>query len=90
MLPREGLPDILLGLEALHELDDLQVGGIDLRVLGQVVVLLRIQDSLLEEVLADLPAVLLGDDHGERPEAGTVDDGGGGAERAREGAILPW
>lgn len=34
-------------------------------MLGQVVVLLSVQDSLLEEVLADLAAVLLGDDHGD-------------------------
>jgi hypothetical protein len=46
VLPGERLPDILLGLEALHELDDLQVGHIKLGVLGQVVVLLGIQAPL--------------------------------------------
>lgn len=42
VLPGEGLPDILLGLEALHELNHLQVGHVKLGVLGQVVVLLGI------------------------------------------------
>ena len=53
MLPREGLPDVLLGLEALHELDDLEVQGIDLGVLGQVVVLLGVQDSLCTRITID-------------------------------------
>jgi len=64
VLPGEGLPDVLLGLEALHELDHLQVGHVNLRVLRQVVVLLGVQHALFEEVLADLIAVLLRDDHG--------------------------
>ena len=46
ILPGEGLPDVLLGLEALHELDHLQVGHVDLRVLRQVVVLLGVQHAL--------------------------------------------
>ena len=33
VLPRESLPDEFLGLEALHELDHLQVRHINLRVL---------------------------------------------------------
>ena len=53
VLPREGLPDVLLGLEALHELDDLEVQGIDLGVLGQVVVLLGVQDSLCTCIAID-------------------------------------
>lgn len=45
--PGEELGDQLLGLEALHELDDLQVGhALHLGVLRQVVVLLREKDSL--------------------------------------------
>ena len=46
VLPGEGLPDVLLGLEALHELDHLEVGHINLRVLRQVVVLLGIEHAL--------------------------------------------
>jgi hypothetical protein len=46
VLPGEGLPYVLLGLETLHELDHLQVRHIDLRVLRQVVVLLGIQHTL--------------------------------------------
>jgi hypothetical protein len=46
VLPGEGLPDIFLGLKALHELDHLQVRHIDLRVLRQVVVLLGVQHTL--------------------------------------------
>jgi hypothetical protein len=79
VLPGEGLPDVLLGLEALHELDHLQVGHIDLRVLRQVVVLLGVQHALFEEILADLIAVLLGDDHG-----GQRRTPGAGAPGARE------
>ena len=46
MPPGEALSDILLGLEALHQLDDLQVGHVHLGVLGQVEVLLRLQHAL--------------------------------------------
>jgi hypothetical protein len=63
--PRVTLGDELAGLEALHELDDLQVRhGLDVRVLGGVEVLLGPQDTLLEEVLVHRHAVLLGDQHG--------------------------
>jgi hypothetical protein len=62
--PGEVLLDVLLGLEALHELDNLEVGHIDLGVLGGVEVLLGVQHALLEEILVDLHAVLLGNQHG--------------------------
>ena len=63
--PGVALRHQLAGLEALHELDDLQVGhGLDVRVLGGVVVLLGPQHTLLEEVLVHRHAVLLGDQHG--------------------------
>ena len=71
--PGEVLLDVLLGLEALHELDDLEIGHIDLGVLGGIVVFLGVQDALLEEVLVNLDAVLLGDQHG------------GSLRRSREG-----
>jgi hypothetical protein len=63
--PGEALLDVFLGLEALHELDDLQVGHIDLGVLGGIEVLLGVQDALLEEVLVNLHPILLGDQHGD-------------------------
>ena len=45
--PREALGDKLAGDEALHELDDLEVGhALDLRVLGQVEVLLSVTNAL--------------------------------------------
>ena len=45
--PREQLGHVLLGLEALHELDDLEVGNFgQLRVGSQVEVLLGIQHTL--------------------------------------------
>eukprot|EP00958_Prasinococcus_capsulatus_P010868 scaffold1068_cov375-Prasinococcus_capsulatus_cf.AAC.4 len=47
--PRETLNDQLPGLEGLHELDDLKVWHIYLRMLRQVVVLLRVQHALLEK-----------------------------------------
>lgn len=64
MAPSEVLLDKLLGLEALHELDDLEIGHIDLRVLGGIEILLGVQDALLEEILVNLHAVLLGYQHG--------------------------
>lgn len=82
MLPREGLPDVFLRLEALHELDHLEVRHINLRVLRQVVILLGIQHPLLEEVLADLIAVLLGDDHGGRRAGRTSSKSAGTGEEA--------
>ena len=48
VLPGEGLPDILLGLEALHELDDLKVWHINLWVFCQIVVLLGVQNPLCD------------------------------------------
>lgn len=46
MHPSEGLAHVLLRLEALHQLYHLQVRHIDLRMLRQVIVLLRIAHSL--------------------------------------------
>jgi hypothetical protein len=61
--PGEALLDVLLGLEALHELDNLQIGHIDLRVLGGIEILLGIQHTLLEQILIDLHTVLLRNQH---------------------------
>ncbi|GIL55765.1 hypothetical protein Vafri_11292, partial [Volvox africanus] len=62
--PGEALGHQLLGLEALHELDNLQVGHTGyLRVLLKVEVLLGLKDTLLKEVLVHLPAVLLWNKH---------------------------
>lgn len=44
--PRELRLDVALGVEGLAELDDLEVGHVELHVLGQVEVLLRDQDAL--------------------------------------------
>lgn len=46
MHPGEGLPHVLLGFEALHQLNHLQIRDIDIWVLCEVVVLLRIANSL--------------------------------------------
>lgn len=51
----------------------MQVRHVDQRVLGQVIVLLCEKNALLEQVLADLISVLLGDDHGWL--VGRIDDG---------------
>ena len=62
--PGVTLSDQLTGLERLHELDHVQVGHrLNVGVLGGIVVLLGPQDALLEEVLVDGHAVLLGDKH---------------------------
>lgn len=62
--PCEVLLHVLLRLEALHKLNDLQVGHIDLGVFRGIVILLGVQDTLLEEVLVDFYPVLLGNQHG--------------------------
>lgn len=51
VLPRESGLDIATGVEGLAGLDDEKVLGIDVVVLGKVVVLLRDEDTLSEEVL---------------------------------------
>jgi len=61
--PGEALLDVLLGLEALHELDNLEIGHIDLRVLGGIEILLGIQHTLLEQILVDLHTVFLRNQH---------------------------
>jgi len=64
MAPSVALGHILLGLQALHHLDHLEVGhAFNLRVIGEVEVLLGEQDALLEEVLVNLTAAFLGDQH---------------------------
>jgi hypothetical protein len=73
--PGETLLDVLLGLEALHELDNLEIGHIDLRVLGGIEILLGIQHTLLEQILVDLHTVLLRNQHPAlslRPTAGSM------------------
>ncbi len=65
VLPREGDADVTLGLERLHEVQDLEVGGsLDVGVGGGDGVLLDDANSLTEEVRVDSDAVGLGDEHG--------------------------
>ena len=59
MHPSESFPNVFLGLEALHQLNHLQVRDIDLGMLRQIKIFLRIANSLLEQVLGDLSPVLL-------------------------------
>lgn len=49
MPPSKALGHILLALEALHELDDMEVWHINLRVLLQVEVLLSLKDTLCKK-----------------------------------------
>ncbi len=63
MAPCEALLDILLGLKTLHELDDLKVGHIDLRMLGGIEVLLGVQNALLKQILVYFHPILLRDQH---------------------------
>lgn len=51
VLPRELGLDIAAGVERLQSLDDEEVLGVDIGVLGEVEVLLRDEDALAEEVL---------------------------------------
>lgn len=51
VLPGELGLDIAAGVEGLGSLDDEQVLGVDIGVLGEVEVLLRDEDALAEEVL---------------------------------------
>lgn len=62
VLPGELSLDIAAGGKGLASLDDVKVLGIDVVVLGKVVVLLRNEHALAEEVLVDLLAVCLGDE----------------------------
>lgn len=63
-LPRELSLDVALGVEGLHGLDNLEVSDSrEVRVGGAVEVLGGNENTLLEEVLVDGPAVLLGNDH---------------------------
>lgn len=52
VLPRELGLDIAARVERLHSLDNEQVLGVDIGVLGKVEVLLGDEDTLTEEVLA--------------------------------------
>lgn len=60
VLPRELSLDIASGGERLASLHDIQVLGINVVVLWEVVVLLGDKDTLAEEVLVDLLAISLG------------------------------
>ena len=65
VLPGEGDADVSLGLERLHEVQHLEVGGsLDLGVSRRDGVLLDDANSLAEEVREDSDAVGLGDEHG--------------------------
>jgi len=63
VLPRELSLDVFSRGEGLHCLDDEEVLGVDLRVLWEIVVLLRDEDTLAKEVLVDLFPVGLGNKH---------------------------
>jgi len=63
VLPRELGLDIAARVERLQSLDNEQVLGVDIGVLGKVEVLLGDEDTLSEEVLVDLLAVGLGNQH---------------------------
>lgn len=76
MHPCKGLPYVLLRLEALHQLDNLQIRDIDIGMFREIVVLFRIANSLLKEILGDLPAVLLRNNHGGDEKAATALEGG--------------
>jgi hypothetical protein len=54
VLPRELGLDVASGVEGLKSLDNEQVLGVDIGVLGKVEVLLGDEDTLSEEVLAEL------------------------------------
>jgi len=60
ILPRELGLDIATGSEGLAGLDDVEILGVDVVVLWEVVVLLCDEHSLTEEVLVDLLSVCLG------------------------------
>ena len=65
VLPREGDTDVSLGVERLHEVQNLKVGGsLDVGVGGRDSVLLNDTNSLTEEVREDSNAVGLRDEHG--------------------------
>jgi hypothetical protein len=57
--------DVTTGSKRLASLNDVKVLGVNVVVLWKVVVLLRDEDTLTEEVLVDLLAVCLWDEPGE-------------------------
>lgn len=61
VLPRELGLDVATGGERLAGLDNVEVLGVNVVVLWEVVVLLCDEDTLTEEVLVDLLSVGLGD-----------------------------
>jgi len=63
VLPGELGLEVAARGEGLASLDDVEVLGIDVAVLGEVVVLLGHEHTLTEEVLVDLLAIGLGDKH---------------------------
>lgn len=63
VLPGELGLDISPGVEGLECLDDIEVSGVDVLVLGEVEVLLGDENTLSEEILVDLLAVILRNKH---------------------------
>lgn len=61
VLPAELSLDVSAGGEGLASLDDVEVLGVNVVVLWEVVVLLCDENTLAEEVLVDLLSVSLGD-----------------------------
>ena len=59
VLPRELSLDIATGRKRLAGLDDIEVFGVNIVVLWEIVILLRNENTLTEEVLMDLFAVCL-------------------------------
>jgi len=63
VLPGELSLEVAAGCEGLAGFDDEEVLGVNVAVLGHVEVLLGHEHTLSEEVLVDLLAVCLGDEH---------------------------
>jgi len=63
VLPGELGLEVAAGGEGLASLDDVEVLGVDVAVLGEVEVLLGHEHTLSEEVLVDLLAIGLGNEH---------------------------
>jgi len=61
--PGELRLDVALGRQRLHGLDNLEVGHGKVLMFGEVVVLLRDENALLEEVLVDEAPIFFTDEH---------------------------
>jgi len=71
-VPAEGLLNVAAALQALHDLDELEVANLaDEVVLGGKEVLLGDHDTLTEEVSVHEVAVLLGNDHRQQTKTKT-------------------